>query len=103
MTSCADKKSHACLIDVRVILRKKTIPLDDNIRQLLLDTKSAVRRLGEYATAFEDRLSSLAGDDSLDDFKIQDLMSEYNQAKTLACSILKKRDEAAAAIFAKVG
>jgi hypothetical protein len=102
MTSCADKNSRVCLIDVKLVLGEKTVPMDDNIRRLLRETRSSVLRLGEYAQAFEQRLKLLEAQDKLDNFEIQDLMSEYNEAETLASSVRKKLDDTAAAIIGKI-
>jgi hypothetical protein len=44
----------------------------------------------------------LQGQDKLGNFEIQRLMSDFNQAETLASSVLKKRDDAANAVIGKI-
>ncbi len=44
----------------------------------------------------------LESQDKLGNFEIQQLMSAYNQAETLASSVLKKRDDTASAIISKI-
>ncbi len=51
---------------------------------------------------FDDKSKDLESRDKLGNFEIQDLMSQYNQAETLASSILKKRDDTANAIIQKM-
>ncbi len=52
---------------------------------------------------FEDKLKDLDGEDQMGNFEIQDLMSRYNQAETLASSVQKKKDDTAGGIIQKVG
>ena len=51
----------------------------------------------------EGAMKDLEAMDRLGNFEIQDLMSQYNQAETLASSVLKKRDDTAGALINKVG
>ena len=41
-------------------------------------------------------------EDRLGNFEIQDLMSRFNQAETLASSVQKKRDDTANAVIGKI-
>ena len=51
---------------------------------------------------FQDAVSALESEDKLGNFEIQDLMSTFNQAETLASSVLKKRDDTGNAVIGKV-
>ena len=51
---------------------------------------------------FQDAIKDLEAEDKLGNFEIQDLISTYNQAETLASSVLKKRDDTANAVVGKV-
>ncbi|MCC7383655.1 MAG: hypothetical protein IT384_17575 [Deltaproteobacteria bacterium] len=51
---------------------------------------------------FQDAIKDLEAQDKLGNFEIQDLMSTYNQAETLASSVLKKRDDTSNAVIGKV-
>ena len=51
---------------------------------------------------FEDVLEDLESQDKLGNFEIQDLMSRFNQAETLASSVLKKQDDTKNAVIGKV-
>ena len=44
----------------------------------------------------------LEAQDRLGNFEIQNLMSRYNQAETLASSIQKKADDTASAVIGKI-
>jgi hypothetical protein len=44
----------------------------------------------------------LLSQDKLGNFKIQILMSDYNETSTLASSVLKKRDDATSAVIGKI-
>ena len=46
--------------------------------------------------------NQLANSDKLGNFEIQALMSDFNQAQTLASSILKKKDDAGNAVIQKI-
>jgi hypothetical protein len=46
--------------------------------------------------------NQLATGDKLGNFEIQALMSDFNQAQTLASSVLKKRDDAGNAVIQKM-
>lgn len=41
-------------------------------------------------------------EDKLGNFEIQDLMSQYNQAETLAANVMKKRDDTGNSILGKI-
>ncbi|MCC7383654.1 MAG: hypothetical protein IT384_17570 [Deltaproteobacteria bacterium] len=51
---------------------------------------------------FQDAIKDFEAQDKLGNFEIQDLMSTYNQAETLASSVLKKRDDTGNAVIGKV-
>ena len=44
----------------------------------------------------------LESQDKLGNFEIQRLMSSFNQAETLASSVMKKRDDTANAVIGKI-
>ncbi len=52
--------------------------------------------------AFESKGKDLESQDKLGNFEIQGLMSDYNEAETLASSVLKKRDDTASAIIRNI-
>jgi phage shock protein A len=66
-------------------------------------TKSAARGgLDAIREKFEEKTKNLEGQDKLGNFAIQDLMSTYNQAETLASSVRKKLDDTAEAVIGKI-
>ncbi|MFO0727915.1 MAG: hypothetical protein U1E65_29315 [Myxococcota bacterium] len=107
-------------------LRDKTVTADEEnqIRAMLqsaglksddIDFNRGDRKLGtegdqktnqDLADAvknrFQDAIKDLEAEDKLGNFEIQDLMSTYNQAETLASSVLKKRDDTSNAVIGKV-
>lgn len=48
------------------------------------------------------RLKDIEADVKLGNFEIQDLMSRFNQAEQLSSSVMKKRDEVANGVIAKI-
>ena len=48
-------------------------------------------------------LKDLEAEDKLGNFEIQDLMSTFNQAETLASSVQKKKDDTESSVISKVG
>jgi len=68
---------------------------DDNMKQ-------NQKALDDTKAAFSDVLKALEGDDKLGSFEINDLMSNYNQAETLASSVRKKLDDTLAAQISKI-
>ena len=61
------------------------------------------KKMEEIRKRMEGAMKDLEAQDRLGNFEIQDLMSQYNQAETLASSALKKRDDTAGALINKVG
>jgi hypothetical protein len=53
-------------------------------------------------TRFEDADKDLQAQDKLGNFEIQGLMSDYNEAQTLASSIMKKKDDTGNAVIQKI-
>ena len=51
---------------------------------------------------FDDATKDLESQDKLGNFEIQDLMSRYNQAETLASSVHKKQDGSANSVIGKI-
>jgi hypothetical protein len=52
--------------------------------------------------AFDAASKDLEAQDKLGNFEIQDLMSQYNQAETLASSVRKKADQTTTSIIGKI-
>jgi hypothetical protein len=72
------------------------------LRNELANTRKLMRVVARYAREFDARLAALDGEDKLGNFEINQLMSDYNQAETLASSIAKKRDCIASSIISKI-
>lgn len=51
---------------------------------------------------FQDAIKDLEAQDKLGNFEVQDLMSTFNQAQTLASSVQKKLDDTESAVIGKV-
>ena len=67
-------------------------------RELAADELSTVSGGRGHFTNGKD----LESQDKLGNFEIQDLMSRFNQAATLASSILKKADDTASSVIGKI-
>jgi hypothetical protein len=72
------------------------------LRNELASTRKLMRAVARYAKEFDARLAALDGEDKLGNLEINQLMSDYNQAETLASSIVKKRDCVASSIIGKI-
>lgn len=67
------------------------------------DVDALDRSLDDLRTRLEGAMKDLESQDKLGNFEIQDLMSRYNQAETLASSVQKKKDDTANSIIQKIG
>lgn len=76
--------------------------MTDSIRRNLSGARRSVEQLRQSLEKLSDKLKELESQDKLGNFEIQNLMSAFNQADSLASSILKKRDETACSIVHKV-
>ena len=74
-----------------------TKPIHDS-RELAADELNTVSGGRGLFTSDKD----LEAQDKLGNFKIQGLMSSYNQASTLASSVLKKVNDTASAVIGKI-
>lgn len=64
--------------------------------------QSNAKAVDRIKSKFEDKAKELDPQDKLGNFEIQDLMSRYNQAETLASNVMKKRDDAANGLIGKI-
>jgi hypothetical protein len=88
-------------IDIGPLLRKGSIPLNRAIRTDLADTREELQKLEQTIRLLDAALRSLEAADNLG-FEIQDAMSAFNAAESLAANIAKKRDSIANAILSKI-
>jgi len=83
-------KQRSVLIDIARVVRVAHVEMDDELRQVFRESRADVIRLRDFAHAFDRLLEELEGQDKLGNFEIQDLMSRYNEAETLASNVAKK-------------
>lgn len=95
--------------EIRAMLQGSDLKADDinfNRGDRKLGTEGDQKTNQDLADAiknrFQDAIKDLEAEDKLGNFEIQDLMSTYNQAETLASSVLKKRDDTSNAVIGKV-
>jgi uncharacterized protein involved in exopolysaccharide biosynthesis len=88
-------------VDISKLL-PKTTKSTDKIKSNLAATRRNVDQLRRMLDRLSASLKELEAQDELGNFEIQDLMGSFNQAETLASSIMKKRDDTANAIISKV-
>lgn len=69
----------------------------------LADIQANEKAMNALKAQFEGIGKDLEAEDKLGNFEIQDLMSQYNQAETLASSVMKKRDDTSNALVQKIG
>ncbi|MBC7778539.1 MAG: hypothetical protein H7125_00405 [Proteobacteria bacterium] len=93
-------KAHA-FVDISPFLRRSVV-VNEKIKANLSETRRRVVRLRAHLEKFSVRLAELEAEDKLGNFEIQDLMSQFNEAESLASSVLKKRDDTANAVIGKI-
>jgi predicted nucleic acid-binding Zn-ribbon protein len=94
------KPNAIARVDIGAFLPKSTT-MDDTIKRNLSGARRSVDQLRKSLDKLSAKLKDLEAEDELDNFEIQDLMSQFNQAETLASNILKKRDDTANSIIGK--
>ncbi len=67
------------------------------------DSDAAKEAVAAFQTKLNEALKDLEADDKLGNFEIQDLMSRFNQAETLASSVQKKKDDTKSSVISKIG
>ena len=80
----------------------RPVKITTALRAELTNTRRLIHAVARYAMEFDARLAAIDGEDKLGNVEIQQLMSDYNTAESLASSIAKKRDCVADSIIAKV-
>lgn len=96
------KPTAASRIDFTPLL-PAVIRSDAKIKRHLTVARRQSATLRKALESLEGKMKDLESQDKLGNFEIQDLMSSYNQAETLASNLLKKRDDTANAVIAKLG
>ena len=79
-----------------------SIPSDATIKAQLGAARRQSAQLRKVLQSLEEKTRDLEAKDRLGNFEIQDLMSQFNQAETLASSVIRKRDDTANAVIAKL-
>jgi hypothetical protein len=97
----AQRAKLVSLVDVTQLVRAPLV-IDTEVKQHLADTRRLIAKLERHLATFARKVHDLESTDRLGSFEIQDLMSSFNQAETLASNILKKRDETSQAIISKI-
>ena len=79
-----------------------TTEANKTIKRGLTGARRNVDQLRKVLETLSENLKELESKDKLQNFELQELMSLFNQAETLASNILKKRDDTADSIVNKV-
>ncbi len=79
-----------------------SVAVDENIRLHLGDCRQLVHKLRDYADLVEATLADLEGQDRLDNFLIQRLMSAFNHMEQLSSEVFRKRDETGTALASNI-
>jgi hypothetical protein len=90
-------------IDLTSVFKNASIPMDRGLRAHFAETRQALGRLERARKAFEDAMKDLEAQDKLGNFEIQDLMSRYNQAESLASSVAKRFNDTINCVIRKIG
>jgi predicted nucleic acid-binding Zn-ribbon protein len=83
-------------------LIRRPVRVTGVVKRNLTDARRRVESLRKHLDNFSGRLKELESQDKMGNFEIQDLMSQFNQAETLASSVMKKRDDTANSVIGKI-
>jgi hypothetical protein len=78
------------------------VAVDENLARELSDVRVAIELHREQLERLSALVREFEGDDKLSNFAIQQLMSDYNAAETLASSVQKKLNDTIACIIGKL-
>jgi hypothetical protein len=92
--------SSVARIDIGPLL-PKTIATTEPIRRNLTRARRSVDQLRRILDKISVSLKELESRDELENFEIQDLMGQFNEAEALASKVLKKRDDTANSVIGK--
>jgi hypothetical protein len=90
-------------VDLTPVFRNASVPMNRGLRAHFVDTRKALDRLERGRKAFDDALKDLEAQDKLGNFEIQQLMSAFNQAESLASSVSKKLNDTMNCLIRKMG
>ena len=90
-------------IDLTTVFRRASIPVDRDLRAHFKQMRKSLAELERQQRIFEGVVEKLQSVEKLDNFEIQDLMSQYNQAEVLASEVSKKLEGAISCAIRKIG
>jgi hypothetical protein len=101
----ASRKKHIGPIKAQLVqlqgISQRLITGFDNVEKYG-STKGGKQDAEALKKKFEDMTKDLESKDKMDNFEIQSLMSDYNQAETLASSVQKKADDTNNSVIGKI-
>lgn len=100
-TRTSVKSKPVACVDISALVPKST-KMNDTIKRNLSGARRSVEQLRKSLDKLSEKIKDLESNEKLGNFEIQDLMSRYNQAETLASNVLKKRDDTASSIIGKI-
>lgn len=95
------KPNSVARVDIGALL-PKSVKMNAATKRNLSGARHTVAQLRKSLDKLSERLKDVESQERLDNFAIQDLMSRFNQAETLASSVSKKRDQIASSIFGNI-
>ncbi len=78
------------------------IPVDAGLTRELSDGRVQVELHREQLAKLSERLRDLEGQDKMDNFQLQALMSDFNQAEAMASNVQKKLNDTIRCIIGKI-
>ena len=95
------KSNLVACVDISAFVPKST-KMNDIIKRNLSGARRSVEKLRKALDKLSVNLKDLESKDKITQFDIQELMSKFNQAKSIAESVRDKRDDTASSIMGKI-
>lgn len=89
-------------LNLTPVFKGRSVTVDAGVRAHFAEVREALKQLERAREALHDTLNDPDGKDKLGNFQIQQLMSDYNEAETLASTVNKKMNETMGCIIGKI-
>lgn len=89
-------------LNLTSVFKGRSVPVDAGLRTHFAEIRKALNKLERARIALNDTVKALEGKDKLGNFEIQQLMSDYNQAESLASTVAKKMNDTVGCMMNKI-
>lgn len=89
-------------LNLTPVFKGRSVSVDAGVRAHFAEVREALNQLERAREALHDTLKNLDSMDQLGSFQINQLMSDYNQAESLASSVAKKMKDTVGCMINKI-